>query len=144
MNAISAVERSASEATCVLVVDDDDDIRCAVQELLAEEGYPSAAVPNGQLALDWLESSSDVPSIILLDLMMPQMNGWEFLARINMEPTLRRIPVAIMSAHPSVRRAFEDRETHFGPFFLLPKPIDLTRLLAIVAGVTPPTDTAPA
>lgn len=144
MNAISAADRGASEATRVLVVDDDDDVRTVVQELLAEEGYPSAGVPNGQMALDWLRSSSNAPSIILLDLMMPQMNGWELLARINMDPALRRIPVALMSAHPSVRRAFDGRETDFGPYFLLPKPIDLTRLLAIVAGITPATDIAPA
>jgi two-component system nitrogen regulation response regulator NtrX len=140
MNANSAVDGRTSEAPHVLVVDDDDDVRTLVQELLAQEGYSSAAVPNGQLALEWLRSSTDAPSIILLDLMMPQMDGWEFLECINKEPTLSGIPVAIMSAHPSVRQDFDNRPTHFGAFFLLPKPIDLSRLLAIVAGAVPQSD----
>jgi CheY-like chemotaxis protein len=137
MNEISA-DSTTSGTTRVLVVDDDDDVRNLLQELLAEEGYDSAAVPNGQLALDWLRSSPDAPSLILLDLMMPQMDGWEFLTRIDEEPELRAIPVAIMSAHPSVRQDFETRPSHFGEFFLLPKPLNLSRLLAIVAGVAPP------
>jgi two-component system chemotaxis response regulator CheY len=134
MNAMAAVgERSAQ----VLVVDDDDDIRGVMREFLASEGYSSVGVANGKLALDWLRSSPDLPDLILLDLMMPDMGGLEFLGNIDEERAFRLIPVAIMSADPSVRRALENRETRFGPSFLLPKPIDFTRLLTIVAGVVP-------
>jgi CheY-like chemotaxis protein len=134
MNAMAAVgERSAQ----VLVVDDDDDIRGVMREFLASEGYSSVGVANGKLALDWLRSSPDLPDLILLDLMMPDMGGLEFLGSIDEERAYRLIPVAIMSADPSVRRALENRETRFGPSFLLPKPIDFTRLLTIVAGVVP-------
>jgi CheY-like chemotaxis protein len=127
----------APDATRILVVEDDDDVRNVLQELLAEEGYPTAGMPNGRVALDWLTSSTDAPSLILLDLMMPQMDGWEFLVRLDREATLRRIPVAIMSAHPSVRNALDDPAAPLGGFFLLPKPIDLKRLLAIIDIVVP-------
>jgi CheY-like chemotaxis protein len=132
----AAVDR-APDATRILVVEDDDDVRNVLQELLAQEGYSTAGMPNGRVALDWLRSSSDAPSLILLDLMMPQMDGWEFLVRLDQEETLRRIPVAIMSAHPSVRNALDDPGAPLGSFFLLPKPIDLKRLLAIIDTVVP-------
>jgi CheY-like chemotaxis protein len=121
----------------VLVVEDDDDVREVVEELLTDGGYAAAGMPNGQAALDWLLSSRGLPTIILLDLMMPEMDGWEFLTRLDDEPRLRRIPVALMSAHPKIRRAFNGRVTDLDRFFLLPKPIDVRRLLAIVAGVDP-------
>jgi CheY-like chemotaxis protein len=140
MNALSAARDRTDEAAQVLVVEDDGDIRSAMQELLAGEGYSSVGVANGQLALEWLLSSSDAPSLILLDLMMPEMDGLQFLDRLDEERAFRLIPVAIMSAHPSVRYALENRGTHFGPSFLLPKPVDLTRLLSIVASVLPPAD----
>jgi two-component system OmpR family response regulator len=127
----------------VLVVDDDDDIRGVMREFLASEGYSSAGVANGQLALEWLRSSRELPDLILLDLMMPNMDGMAFLGSIDEERAFRLIPVAIMSADPSVRRALDHRETRFGPSFLLPKPIDFTRLLAIVAGVVPTENSSP-
>jgi CheY-like chemotaxis protein len=135
MNAMPAVQDRSAQ---VLVVDDDADIRGVMREFLASEGYSSVGVANGQLALEWLRSSPVLPDLILLDLMMPEVGGLEFLGRIDEERAFRLIPVAIMSAHPSVRRALEDRETRFGPSFLLPKPVDFSRLLTIVAGVVPP------
>jgi CheY-like chemotaxis protein len=133
----SATVDRAPDANRILVVEDDDDVRSVLQELLAEEGYSTAGMSNGRVALDWLRSSPDAPSLILLDLMMPQMDGWEFLVRLDQEETLRRIPVAIMSAHPSVRNALDDPAAPLGSFFLLPKPIDLKRLLAIIDTVVP-------
>jgi CheY-like chemotaxis protein len=127
-----AVAETKSQAAQVLVVDDDDDIRWAIQELLSGAGYSSEGAANGKLALDWLQSTPDVPGLILLDLMMPQMDGSEFLGRIGAERGFRFIPVALMSAHPDAGHAFARREAPFGPFFLLPKPIDLTRLFAII------------
>jgi CheY-like chemotaxis protein len=126
------------DVTRVLVVDDDEDIRGFLHELLTDDGCSTAVMPNGQMALEWLASSPDVPSLIVLDLMMPEMDGWEFLTRAHQEPRWRDIPVVIMSAHRTVRDAFADRARHFRAFFLLPKPIDCARLLAIVAGVKPP------
>src|SRR5215510_8699670 len=61
----------------VLVVDDDQDIRDALCELLRDEGYEAIAVANGEEALTYLKGGN-LPCVILLDLMMPVMDGWEF------------------------------------------------------------------
>jgi CheY-like chemotaxis protein len=85
----------------VLVVDDDPAIRAFVSELLADEGYEVRAATNGRHALAILESWH--PDVILLDLMMPEMDGWAFLAsqRLNLE--LVCIPVIVMSASYNLR-----------------------------------------
>jgi CheY-like chemotaxis protein len=134
---MSAIAPANDKPERVLVVDDDSDIRSAVQELLADEGYSTVGAANGQMAMDWLRSAPAVPALILLDLMMPQMDGWEFLLRIDHSDRFRGIPVAIMSAHPSVRQAQREGDTSFGGRLLLPKPLDPGHLLDLVAGVVP-------
>ena len=64
--------------------------------------------------------------------MMPGMDGWEFLRRIDDEPGLHTIPVALMSAHPSVRRAFVRESGSSARRLLLPKPLNVLRLLSTV------------
>ena len=80
----------------VLVVDDDPDIRAFVSELLADEGYEIRAATNGLDALAVLTNWH--PDVILLDLMMPEMDGWAFLARQRLNLELESIPVIVMSA----------------------------------------------
>jgi CheY-like chemotaxis protein len=130
----------------VLVVDDDDDIRSAVQEVLEGEGYRTVGASNGKEALDFLQSSEDLPALILLDLMMPVMDGWELLVRMDENADLHRVPVALMSAHPTIRRAFDQhtRESakRVATSMLLPKPLNLLRLLAIVHRIVPETGKA--
>jgi two-component system response regulator CpxR len=130
----------------VLVVDDDDDIRTAVQEVLEGEGYPTAGACNGREALEMLRSTEPLPALILLDLMMPEMDGWELLVRMDEIPNLHRIPVALMSAHPSIRRAFDkttkESAKRVGTSLLLPKPLNLLRLLSIVHRIIPEETTA--
>jgi len=122
----------------VLVVDDDEDIRTSVQEMLDDEGYSSISVANGRRALDVLETYQEAPRVILLDLMMPVMDGWEFLARVNREKRLRRIPIVIMSAHPSVRDACAGGpKPSLQSLLLLAKPFDARRLLAAIEGAVP-------
>jgi len=116
----------------ILVVDDDDDIRDAVQDVLESEGYKTLGACNGQEALDLLRTERDRPSLVLLDLMMPEMDGWEFLSKVDAEPALRGMPVALMSAHPSVRKAFDKSPNALASRLLLPKPLNLLRLLAVV------------
>jgi CheY-like chemotaxis protein len=117
----------------VLVVDDEDDIRGALQEILDGEGYATVGASNGVEALEWLRAHKAAPSLILLDLMMPEMDGWDLLACIDDDRRLHRIPVALMSAHPSVRRAFDKHRNEEQPSrLLLPKPLNLLRLLATV------------
>lgn len=80
----------------VLVVDDDVDIRSVVCELLTDEGYQVKTAVNGREALATL--STWRPDVILLDLMMPIMDGWTFLANQQSSRRLHRIPVIVMSA----------------------------------------------
>jgi CheY-like chemotaxis protein len=123
----------------VLVVDDDEDVRGFVQELLTDQGYSSLGAANGQEALEFLRRAEEAPALILLDLMMPEMNGWEFLVRLCMEEDrLRRVSVAIMSAHPSVRNPGDVKDTPFAKYFLLPKPFDAASLLALVSRAVRP------
>jgi CheY-like chemotaxis protein len=83
-------------APSVLVVDDESDIREAVAELLADEGYEVLDAGDGAEALRMAREHH--PSIVLLDLMMPGMSGWEFCARRRDDPELARIPVIVLSA----------------------------------------------
>ena len=85
----------------VLVVEDDAAIRTVVSELLVDEGYVVRAATNGRDALAVLASWR--PNVILLDLMMPEMDGWAFLARQRLDLELVRIPVIVMSASYSLR-----------------------------------------
>jgi DNA-binding response OmpR family regulator len=80
----------------VLVVDDEADIREAVAELLVEEGYEVVGAGDGAEALR--KAREFHPSVVLLDLMMPGMNGWEFCAQRKGDPDLERIPVIVLSA----------------------------------------------
>jgi CheY-like chemotaxis protein len=121
----------------VLVIDDDDDIREGVQSFLEAEGHPTNGAANGREALSLLRNQAEPPCLILLDLMMPIMSGWEVLVELDVDPKLREIPVAIMSAHPCSRSAprtgAPSAEDSLGTMsrMLLPKPLDLSRLLAI-------------
>jgi CheY-like chemotaxis protein len=129
---------TASADRVVFVVDDDDDIRTAVQEVLEEEGYTTQGACNGREALELLRGSTDLPALVLLDLMMPEMDGWELLVRMAEDTELCQIPVALMSAHPSIRQAFEhDRKKVVGASMLLPQPLNLLRLLSVVERVVP-------
>jgi CheY-like chemotaxis protein len=86
----------------VLVVDDDFDAREALSALLENSGYSVVAACNGQEALSCLRNSSPAGvGIILLDLMMPAMDGWEFLEHQSRDAALVQIPVIIVTATPS-------------------------------------------
>jgi two-component system, chemotaxis family, chemotaxis protein CheY len=84
----------------VLVVDDDLDIRSVVDELLTYEGYQVKTAGNGRDALAILKGWR--PRLIVLDLMMPIMDGWSFLAKQRLSRTLRHIPVIVMSASHTI------------------------------------------
>ena len=88
---------TAAPRRSVLVVEDDEDIRAAIAEILEGEGYEVAIAANGSEALDELEHMRR-PCLILLDLMMPVMNGHEFLARLRDTPRMQRVPVLVLTA----------------------------------------------
>ena len=82
----------------VLIVEDDDGIRETLQEILLEEGYTVSVAENGRRALEVLASGRPLADLIVLDLMMPVMNGQEFRVHQLAHPRWSRIPVVVISA----------------------------------------------
>ena len=119
----------------ILVVDDDDAIRLVISTLLTEEGYLVTEAVNGQAALTQLHSSTPLPCVILLDLMMPVLSGWEFLRIRQTDPVVQRIPVVAISAS----RGIADSVATLNVQEALAKPIDLDRLLATIQLYCPST-----
>lgn len=123
---------AASEGTGtsggVLIIEDDPDMRESLAELLAGEGYQVATAAGGFEALYQL-SSAPPPRVILLDLMMGLMSGWEFRERQKQDARFADIPTVIVSA-------VSDLEHHaqvLGASDYLCKPIDVQRLLRVIA-----------
>jgi CheY-like chemotaxis protein len=112
----------------VLVVDDDRDIREVLTDALEAEGYTVVTTADGQEALDWLRTRTTRPCIILLDLMMPRMDGLQFRTEILNDPVLAAIPVVVLSADPSVIATA--KSLNFSGS--LRKPVPLESLLAAV------------
>ena len=108
----------------ILVVDDDQDIRETVCMLLEDEGYRAVGAANGAEALAMLDNAEH-PCLVLLDLMMPVMNGWEFIEQLEKRHALDEIPVVVQSAADEVLRPDGVRG-------YLKKPVHLDTLLARV------------
>lgn len=112
----------------ILVVDDDTDIRETIIEILEENGFRALAASNGTEALAALRAMGEPPCLILLDLMMPIMDGRAFREAQQADPVLARIPVIILSAfRDSADTARELEATAF-----LPKPVSLQSLMNLV------------
>jgi CheY-like chemotaxis protein len=111
----------------VLVVDDDPNIRRMIIAALKRDGYSFLEAPNGRDALDLMRESH--PDVVVLDLMMPVLSGWDVLRERMSDPELRRIPVIIVSANrdPEVAHAVSQ-----GICAFLPKPFDIGALSALV------------
>jgi CheY-like chemotaxis protein len=120
--AVLQPHRLDTAARRILVVDDDPDIRAALEDALSVSGYLVAAARNGSEALQALRSMRC--DLVLLDLMMPVMTGWEFRDEQLRDPVLAGIPVIVISAARSP--APIDAAAY------LPKPFDLDRLLELV------------
>jgi two-component system chemotaxis response regulator CheY len=113
----------------ILVVDDDVEIREALTDVLEEEGYEVRSAANGVEALAMLRRYlASPPSLIVLDLMMPQMNGWQFCEAQRADPALAPIPVLVISA-----AALELGRASIAGNPRLRKPIELAHLLEAVA-----------
>jgi CheY-like chemotaxis protein len=90
-------------AKLILIVEDDVDVAQSVAEVLEAAGYCTAIAPNGREALDHLRKNNR-PDLILLDLMMPIMDGWQFREEQRKLPALGSIPVVIVTADGHARR----------------------------------------
>jgi|GEM_PF-1702572 len=108
----------------ILVVDDDDSLRESVCELLEEEGFTTSNADSGESALQRLRSGLELPDLVILDLMMPLMNGWQFRDEQVRDPLLASIPVIAMTASRDLRGIEVDAVVY--------KPIKLAILLDVI------------
>jgi len=107
----------------ILVIDDNADAVAALAQILEYEGYIVATAYDGREALQYL-AGHPLPSLIILDLMMPVMNGWAFRAKIATLPNCAKVPIVVMTA---LAEAAE-----IDAAAIIPKPIDLKRLLRVM------------
>jgi len=121
LRAVTAAQRKK----LVLVVEDDDDIRQSLCYILEDEGIATLSAANGQAALDLLRRAGDKPSVILLDLSMPVMDGREFLQHMSRDASIPATPVIIVSALSP--------DDTVGGVKWLQKPIGIDGLLAAIA-----------
>ena len=112
----------------VLVVEDDRAIRETLSEILSDNDYTTMVAANGQVALDELHASAVKPCLILLDVMMPVMDGWRFREVQRSDPELSTIPVVVLTAHASVNEVVNRMSAEA----VLRKPIDLDDLISLV------------
>ena len=116
-------------ATRTLLVDDDADFRSTFRQVLEGEGCVVIEAADGRAALEVLRSAA-LPNLILLDLMMPGMNGWDCYAEIQRDSKLAAIPVAVLSGVGQMRS--------FGAMHELHKPVDLPNLLGLLHAIDEP------
>jgi CheY-like chemotaxis protein len=108
----------------VLIIDDDDDVREALIALLITEGYDAAGAPSGLAALTIMTWKRFIPDVILLDLLMPTMDGAQFHAVLQKHPDWSQIPVIVCTG--------DAQPVTLSVFGVLEKPFDLDEMLAIV------------
>ena len=113
----------------VLVVDDQPSLRLLLATFLEDVGYRVSGAAHGRDALTYLHQSHELPGLILLDIAMPVMSGWEFLSAQQRNRRIAAIPVVVMTALADM--------THEGVFpavvAYLYKPLDLRRLSEVIA-----------
>jgi len=109
----------------ILIVEDDKPIREMMKTLLEIEGYEVIATSNGKEGIDAMEKKGN-PSLILLDMMMPIMNGWDFLDIVRSNPKTSKLPVVIVSAYSETAKSLK-------PKAFVPKPVQYSTLLKAIA-----------
>lgn len=125
----SPADSAKAPGNAILIVEDDRDIAETLAEILEYNGYEALTAGNGKEALDKLRQGDRLPRLILLDLMMPVMDGWQFREAQSGDPALASVPVIIVSAHVRAREA----AVQLGAVGWLKKPVDLDTLLRAVA-----------
>lgn len=111
----------------VLVVDDEPAVRQMFEDILTGEGSEVVSAVDGRAALELLSDGAQ-PCVILLDLMMPRMNGWQFAAELREDSSLRKLPLAVVAANPRFKADAE----RLGASRWLGKPVDIDDLLDTV------------
>jgi CheY-like chemotaxis protein len=110
----------------VLVVEDDDDVRRMLETALIEAGFTVRCAVHGAEALLFL--NHEIPNILLLDLMLPLVNGIEVLRTIRRQPHFATLPVVVVTGTATTAFDLQD----FGPLRVMRKPIDLDALASTI------------
>jgi CheY-like chemotaxis protein len=118
-----------TRATRILIVDDDADFSAVMRDVLEDQGCTVQGAADGSEALRVLRGGP-LPHLILFDLRMPGMNGWEFYDELQREPGLAAVPLAVLSAVSCARPG--------GAMHVLHKPIDLPNLLGLLHAIEAP------
>jgi CheY-like chemotaxis protein len=118
----------------ILVVEDDPAIRGLVTDLLRDDGYDVIEATNGIEALESV--ARRCPDLIVLDLMMPMMNGWQFVEECHRQSVCDQVPIVVTSASHDLPRTAE-RLRSLGVKTSLAKPFDVDALLALVERYVP-------
>jgi CheY-like chemotaxis protein len=127
------LDKQVAERRAVMIVDDDDAIREALEDVLSDEGYDVVGVSDGQQALDYLFNDlhpAKRPSAILVDLWMPVMDGWKFLDALLQDPRFSRIPLVVLTA------ARDQRARDLRVAEVLTKPVQLQQVLGALERLT--------
>ncbi len=124
----------------VMIVEDDEDIRADLCAILRVKGFTVEDAANGRDALARLRAGTR-PCVIVLDLMMPVMNGWELRQAMRAEPALAGIPVIVVSG---AGRIPDDEAATLAPAAVLVKPFELAELIEVVSRYCPRSQPAPA
>jgi CheY-like chemotaxis protein len=111
----------------ILLVDDDADFSDIVREILEEEGYAVTGAANGRVALDLLVRGP-LPDLVVVDLLMPVMDGWQTIAEMKARPELAAIPVVVLTG--AGRRVLSSAPVSAG---YVEKPLNAARLLETIA-----------
>jgi CheY-like chemotaxis protein len=115
----------------ILIVEDDHELRDLLQIVLREEGFEVETCENGQLAIERLQEgkkNKNLPSMVILDLNMPVLDGWEVASRLDADPELRDIPVIVSSA---TKEQGEKAKTLHADAYLV-KPFTTDEILGVV------------
>jgi CheY-like chemotaxis protein len=117
--------RQGSSRRIVMLIDDDEDVRTTMSELLTTRGYSTLEAENGKQAIEVLTKAARLPMLMILDMAMPVLDGRGFLRLRARDPILREIPVFVVSASepPILLEGIE---------MFMRKPVEVTRLLQII------------
>jgi two-component system, cell cycle response regulator DivK len=122
-------EESIGPLTRIMIVEDSEDIRTLLAELLEGEGYDLVFATNGEEGLETAKAIQ--PDIILMDLSLPGMDGWEAVYRLRQLPAFKHTPIVALTAHAT--RKDEERALAVGCTGYISKPFDMDKLLQYIA-----------
>ncbi len=128
---VEAAAASATDTRLVLIVEDEDSIREVIRDVLEDRGFRVTSARNGAEALRMLDTIR--PDVLVLDLLMPVMHGWDFMESYVEKTDGHAIPIVVVSVNPALPRSFN----RFGVRQVVSKPFDVDVLIDAVEQAIP-------